>query len=185
MILLTAAHPVPFNTAFYATIATVIPVLFLAIAVQGRLYEDLIKAAIRARDWPKSAKHFQQLIGRFFGSWIANVVLYALLAGILVSGVGGEIQALLALDWSRPVGDPAAAAQGVILLTVVAGIGPVLLIEKHFRPLVRDDWNRLRRIRSRAASDNMAQVNGCTATDQDASIPEKSADSAAADPEVT
>jgi hypothetical protein len=118
------------------------------------------------------------------GSWFASVVLLALIAGILVSGVAGEIQAILALDWGRPVGDPAVAVQGVILLTVVAGIGPVLLIEKYFRPWVRDDWNRLRRLRNRAAPDDMAQVNGCAATDQDASITEKSAHSARADPEV-
>lgn len=38
-----AAAPA-FNTAFYATAATVIPVLFLAIAVQGRGYDALVKA---------------------------------------------------------------------------------------------------------------------------------------------
>src|SRR5262249_44735457 len=45
--LATLAHAAPaaqpFNATFYATVATVIPVLFLALAVQGRLYEDLLK----------------------------------------------------------------------------------------------------------------------------------------------
>jgi len=38
-----AATPA-FNGLFYATAATIIPVLFLAIAVQGPLYGDLLKA---------------------------------------------------------------------------------------------------------------------------------------------
>jgi hypothetical protein len=39
-----APAAVPFNANFYITAATVIPVLFLAIAVQGRTYENLLKA---------------------------------------------------------------------------------------------------------------------------------------------
>ena len=45
--LATLAHtvqaPPPFNGLFYATAATISPVLFLAIAVQGRGYESLLK----------------------------------------------------------------------------------------------------------------------------------------------
>jgi len=43
----SAAHATSpaFNGLFYATAATIIPVLFLAIALQGRMYEDLLKAA--------------------------------------------------------------------------------------------------------------------------------------------
>lgn len=66
---------------------------------------------------------------------------------------------------------PAAAAQGVILLTVVAGIGPTLLIERHFRPLYRRDWDRLRHLKNRAASGDAAQVNGGAAADQGAPYP--------------
>jgi hypothetical protein len=44
----TAAAAPPFNTAFYATAATVIPVLFLAIAVQGRALETVTNAATNA-----------------------------------------------------------------------------------------------------------------------------------------
>jgi hypothetical protein len=39
----TATAPAPpFNGLFYATAATIIPVLFLAIAVQSRGYQDLL-----------------------------------------------------------------------------------------------------------------------------------------------
>ena len=42
----TKASPA-FNGLFYATAATVIPVLLLAIAVQGSTYENLLKVASR------------------------------------------------------------------------------------------------------------------------------------------
>lgn len=47
--LATLAHAVtpaapPFNANFFIVAATVIPVLFLALAVQGRTYESLVKA---------------------------------------------------------------------------------------------------------------------------------------------
>jgi hypothetical protein len=180
---LTPAHPLPFNTVFYATVATIIPVLFLAIAVQGRLYEELLGATIRTLDWPTTAKGHRQILGRIFGSWIAGAVLLLFLAGILVSGVVGEIQAILALEWSHPVGNPDAAAQEVILLTVATGIGPVLLVEKHFRPLYRHDWDRFRHLKNRSSSADMAQVNGGAATDQDAASPGESADIATVNPE--
>lgn len=38
------AAALAFNTAFYATAATIIPVLFLAIAVQGRAFQEMLKA---------------------------------------------------------------------------------------------------------------------------------------------
>jgi hypothetical protein len=44
-----------FNGLFYATAATIIPVLFLAIAVQGRGYENLMKAACLGGSEPVAA----------------------------------------------------------------------------------------------------------------------------------
>jgi hypothetical protein len=45
---LATHHAAPFNGLFYATAATIIPVLYLALAVQGRTYDALINAAKRA-----------------------------------------------------------------------------------------------------------------------------------------
>jgi hypothetical protein len=181
-IALDASHGLPFNTAFYATIATIIPVLFLAIAVQGRLYEEIIKAGVRAVEWPKTAKSWQQAFGRFLAGWIGSSILFLLSAAILVSGVGGEIQAILALEWERPVGDSAAAAQGIILLTIVAGIGPILLIEKNFRPLYRRDWKILRRHMKWTHSDNKVQAQEDVAADPDATPSAEPTSSAPAEP---
>src|SRR5260370_7122818 len=42
------AHAAPaFNSAFYATVATVIPVLFLALAIQSGAFEGVLAAALR------------------------------------------------------------------------------------------------------------------------------------------
>src|SRR5258708_6016603 len=38
----------PFNADFYSVAATVIPVLFLAVAVQGHAYQDLLSSATDA-----------------------------------------------------------------------------------------------------------------------------------------
>jgi hypothetical protein len=43
----TAAPPA-FNGLFFATAATIIPVLFLAIAVQGRTYQNLVNGILAA-----------------------------------------------------------------------------------------------------------------------------------------
>jgi hypothetical protein len=42
---LTLAHTAApaFNGLYYATVATIIPVLFLALAIQGNDYEELVK----------------------------------------------------------------------------------------------------------------------------------------------
>jgi hypothetical protein len=176
-----ASRGLPFNTAFYATIATVIPVLFLAIAVQGRLYEEIIKAGVRAVEWRITAKNWQQAFGRFLASWIGSSILFFLSAAILVSGVGGEIQAILALEWERPVGNSSAAAQGIILLTIVAGIGPILLVEKHFRPLYRRDWEMLRRHMKWTHSDKKGQAQEDVAADRDATPSAEPTSSAPAD----
>ena len=58
LVLAHGHHAAPaFNALFYATIATIIPVLFLAAAVQGRAYQDLLAAAFPARE---SALHRNQ-----------------------------------------------------------------------------------------------------------------------------
>lgn len=49
LVALTHAATAPaFNSLFFATAATMIPVLFLAIAVQGTTYQDLVKAYLAA-----------------------------------------------------------------------------------------------------------------------------------------
>ena len=55
-----AAPPSPFNSALYATVATVIPVLYVALAFQGRSLQSLLSTyqalATQAR---KTVRHIR------------------------------------------------------------------------------------------------------------------------------
>jgi hypothetical protein len=115
-----------FNGQFYATAATIIPVLFLAIAVQGPLYGDLLKAfdaALRRFREHKAGSSPRRLVLRL---WIGSVLASSAAVAILIVTVGGEIEALVSLNVERAYGDPHAAIAAAVLLTVAAAIGPAL-----------------------------------------------------------
>jgi hypothetical protein len=120
-----AAAPA-FNGLFYATAATIIPVLFLAIAVQGPLYGDLLKASaatLRRFREHKAGSSPRRLVLRL---WIGSVLASGAAVAILIVTVGGEIEALLSLNAGRAYGDPHAAIAAAVLLTAAAAIGPAL-----------------------------------------------------------
>jgi hypothetical protein len=116
-----------FNDVFYAAVVTVIPVLFLAIAVQGNLYTDLLKfgreaawASWRSPDRPVLNKIANSLAG-------GGARIVAML--VLAYGVVGEVSGLLALYWRR---FPSAWLNiwdsplwAAVFLTVVAAAGPI------------------------------------------------------------
>jgi hypothetical protein len=115
-----------FNGLFYATAATIIPVLFLAIAVQGPLYGDLLKASgatLRRFREHKAGASPRRLVLRL---WIGSVLASSAAVAILIVTVGGEIEALLSLNAERAYGDPHAAIAAAVLLTAAAAIGPAL-----------------------------------------------------------
>lgn len=120
-----AAAPA-FNGLFYATAATIIPVLFLAIAVQGPLYGDLLKAfeaALRRLREHRAGSSPRRLVLRL---WIGSVLASGAAVAILIVTVGGEIEALVSLNVGRAYGDPHAAIAAAVLLTAAAAIGPAL-----------------------------------------------------------
>jgi hypothetical protein len=120
-----AAAPA-FNGLFYATAATIIPVLFLAIAVQGPLYGDLLKAfdaALRRFREHKAGASPRRLVLRL---WIGSVLASSAAVAILIVTVGGEVEALVSLNVRRAYGDPHAAIAAAVLLTAAAAIGPAL-----------------------------------------------------------
>ena len=124
-----AAAP-PFNGLFYATAATIIPVLFLAIAVQGPLYGDLLKtsaATLRRFREHKAGSSPPRLVLRL---WIGSVLASGAAVAILIVTVGGEIEALVSLNVQRAYGDPHAAIAAAVLLTAAAAIGPALAFSR-------------------------------------------------------
>jgi hypothetical protein len=85
----SATHAAPaFNDIFYATTATIIPVLFLALTVQGGAITDLVTA-------------------KRFGPWVAGFIVGACCTG--------EIEAVFAL-YKRSASTN--TAQGVLAVTI-------------------------------------------------------------------
>ena len=131
------AAPV-FNGLFFATAATVIPVLFLALAVQGHVVEDLIKPATEAirNYWapPESRKPIPEGIR---GAWVGSISL--LLAQIVIfAGGGGEILSFIAL-YLQKTNDiiTVYVLAGVIALIVAASVGPTLALMRSTREMLQ------------------------------------------------
>ena len=112
----------PFNGLFYATAATIIPVLYLALAVQGNLYTDLLKAGSgadprvfrrRFREDPRGP--LRVIIGQIFRLAAAGIAV-----GIPIFGTLGEIQALITLYRGHTVGLPLVVLAAVVFLTAAA-----------------------------------------------------------------
>jgi hypothetical protein len=99
-----AAAPA-FNGLFYATAATVIPVLFLAIAVQGTAFASLLKFADKADE--RTSKAVQAGNGiQILTASLTNSTAGGIAAVILFLGALGEINAITSLyldhSWSSP-----------------------------------------------------------------------------------
>jgi hypothetical protein len=122
---LAASHAAPtFNADFYTVAATVIPVLFLAIAVQGTTYDSLIKNA-----WATPIANPRQWPGLFAALRGFAALLIACL--VILGGVQAEIQAVLAL-YRRSAGGniPGNVIEGMIALIVITAAGPALSLGK-------------------------------------------------------
>jgi hypothetical protein len=133
-----------FNALFYATMATVIPVLFLALAVQGRMYEDMVRAySAAARRLTPLHLHasFRQLTQHLTAVFVRYVLALAM-SGILVFGTLGEVFAADALYRQQAVAGPFVLF-GVIFMAIVTAAGPALA----YLRLLPDDFRQLRDFR--------------------------------------
>jgi hypothetical protein len=126
----------PFNAIFYATVATVIPVLFVAAALQADVYTEMINSAT------STARRLQGPEGRSEGIRpLIAVMIGTLIAGlIVVFGVWGEIQAFLDLYLQHPVGlvGPLNAVGPLIAVTALAlaaAIGPARKVASLYHDL--------------------------------------------------
>lgn len=94
-----------FPADFYVTCATVIPVLFLAVAVQGGTYEAMLQTALRAaRTLPRRNRDYA-------AAEVLPVVAYL----TFVAAVGGEVIALVVLYR----GSEAQATRLIVLITTL------------------------------------------------------------------
>jgi len=133
--LAASTHAQHYNADFYTVAATVIPVLFLAVAVQGPAYDGLLRyGAERARRsralWesndPPDMTGYQSAL-KFLamsGYLMIAMILGWLGAAFIGVAVGGEVCALLGL-YHEQVGYESFVLQAAIVVTSVAASGPV------------------------------------------------------------
>lgn len=147
-----------FNADFYTVAATVIPVLFLALAVQGSVYGDLLKTFARgmremfsANDQAQTPARTLRVVVRRAVPGFVTVIPMMLATLIILFGIFGEILALLALYSRRPLRGirilptilPAVPPDlpvllAVITLTVIAGAVPALALCKSWIAVYRE-----------------------------------------------
>jgi hypothetical protein len=118
-----AEHVAPaFNTTFYATMAAVIPVLFLAIAAQGSAYWQFMnstRGAVLIQQWSSTRRR------RYQGC--LSVVFILISLTVPVAGVIGEIATVLALDdRAAAPGTETPVLIATIYLLITAALGTVL-----------------------------------------------------------
>jgi pimeloyl-ACP methyl ester carboxylesterase len=109
-----------FQPDFYVTCATVIPVLFLAVAVQGTSYQDLLDMLVKVAMAPQNAPPIRKF-------WAYMAAGLTALVGYLVVGlgVGGEIAALYALYRGHEDGEREIVLVATLMLVAAAAAGPV------------------------------------------------------------
>src|ERR1700722_6172982 len=93
--LASTSNPEPFNTNFYVVAATVIPVLFLAIAVQGRLQANMLDASVNERRRRPGLPWYPGL-----PPWIHGICM-AVTCLCMLTGAGAEFLAVLFLWWQH------------------------------------------------------------------------------------
>jgi hypothetical protein len=150
---LTHAAPAPaFNGLFYATAATIIPVLFVALAVQGRGYENLMKT------FDTMDERSDHDISRTqAAAFVATGVLVTIATLILASAVLSEILAVYALYQQQ-----ARSTTGwtilisVILLTIATAATPALTYLRYY---IRSEERKLERTKLKALNAAARKTN--------------------------
>jgi 8-oxo-dGTP diphosphatase len=139
----TPASVPAFNGTFYTVAVSVIPVLYLGIAVQGDLYSNLMSMGWRAvvnlashwtpakADVPKSDKR-----ERTFRFAIVPTLVGLIAVGILFFGIIGEILGLLSLYWQRVVGFGWLPFLATAFLLIVTAGGPIAVLLKPARGII-------------------------------------------------
>jgi hypothetical protein len=140
-----AAAAPAFNSTFYAVAATVIPVLFLAVAVQGRGYKNLMKALDVMDQGSDPDIPLAKADAAIFA---ATAVLVTIATLILAAAVLSEILAVYALYQQQARSTTGQTVIiSVILLTIATATGPALTFLSYY---IRSSERHLRRTRLKA-----------------------------------
>lgn len=160
-----------FPSDFYVTCATVIPVLFLALAVQGQAYGLVLRTSERAEGYSNTtwrrglglqppARQERPLQGaREMLAEIASLALWVIALLIVFAGGFGEGLALYALYRGS---EPADARRWVLVATLVlvAAVvaGPLLAGARSLWLPIADSWSLLRAGSRRGRADGASAV---------------------------
>jgi hypothetical protein len=110
---------------FYVTTATVIPVLFLALVVQGRTYEEMAKATARYLSQLRSAMASNSGLRVWVLQWV-SILFFILTLSLVSFPVIAEIEGLLTLGSGKETGGQRGFVMAVtIYLFVVVAIPPL------------------------------------------------------------
>jgi hypothetical protein len=156
-VLAAAVERPGFNSEFYATAAAVIPVLYLALTVQGPMLPALLTRlhnALESMRHPRPGAHARPL-----KLAVTLMVAYATMTAaaiILAAGGIGEIMALLALAHRHDsAGTRMVVLLSVIGLLVFTAVGPLWALNTAWVRLqwipLRTAWRALRPARPAAA----------------------------------
>jgi hypothetical protein len=180
-----AAAP-PFNGLFYATMATVIPVLFVAAAVQGSTYQKMLKDSSRryavsiwqgndlitlrkevrrgSLTWPQALRKFADFRD-LLSLAIASLYVAVALVTVVLATVA-EVLSLLSLYNQRADSGSTILASGV-LLTCMTAAGPAAAIARTTLDLVREEFRFYRGARPESSGESAAGSEPEAADDRD------------------
>jgi hypothetical protein len=121
----------PALIAFYATVATVIPVLFIAVVVQGTTYMDVVRAARALGQWraPRTGSHVGRVLGIVAEYSAAAVVqvLAVIIFLVLAAGGLGEFYAIYILYQGHDdISVRRTALFSVVFLIILVIVGPIV-----------------------------------------------------------
>ena len=141
MSLLALAHSAPaapsFNAALYTTVALIIPVLFLAIAVQGRAYENLLKTSVTAANDSRWDQDPEPGMRQYTASTVAVMALWLAAYLTLICGAAGELVAILALAGQHAGVQADFAVTAVLFLTAATAAGPAVALWRSMVTAIR------------------------------------------------
>lgn len=132
----SVTHPAPFNANFYVVAATVIPVLLLAIGLQGSSQAELLQTLKRKKRPSRDPARFT--LGWLAMAWM-SIGFMAMAGGIIA-----EILSVVYLYNQRAPFAPVSVLVEVVFMTVVTGVGAFiawfLRTAKPFLPPSRAGW---------------------------------------------
>jgi hypothetical protein len=110
-----------FNSDFYVTCATVIPVFFLAVAVQDNSYQEVLDSLVEAAVAPLDSRPL-----RAAWAYIAASLIVVIAFLVVLIGFGGEAAALFTLYKGQEEGLSGLVFVATITLLFAVVIGPIL-----------------------------------------------------------